>query len=275
MSALNAGYKHIDTARIYRNEEAVGKAIAKYLKDPDTSRDELFITTKLWCSEVQDPEKALAESLKRLNLEYVDLYLMHWPVTMANVGELIPKKADGTTDIVPFTTWNYVDTYKIMQKLYKSGLAKAIGVSNFNIPKINYLLAQPGVDVVPACLQVEVHPYLPQFDLVEFAKEKGILIECYSPLGSTGAPLLKDPLLIKLGEKYNVSPACIAISWAVARDTIVLPKSVHQERIESNLKVIDLSADDVKLVDQVSKTTTKRVVLPDWGVDIFADSAKL
>lgn len=275
LSALHAGYRHIDTARIYQNEEAVGKAVTQYLKESGTSRDKLFITTKLWCSEVQDPEKALEESLKRLNLEYVDLYLMHWPVSMVNRGDLFPKTASGTTEIIPFDKWNYVETYKIMQKLYKAGLTKAIGISNFNIPKIDYLLAQSGVDVVPACLQVEIHPYLPQFDLVDYCTKKGILVECYSPLGSTGAPLLKDPALIKLGEKYGVSPACIAISWAVARDTIPLPKSVHEERIVSNLKVVDLADEDISLVDAVSKTTAKRLVKPEWGVDIFGDSAKL
>ncbi|KAG0690516.1 hypothetical protein C6P40_002608 [Pichia californica] len=271
-TALTAGYRHIDTARVYQNEEAVGNAIAKYLKDTDTSRDEIFVTTKLWCTEVQDPKRALTESLKRLKLDYVDLYLMHWPVTMSpTFNELFPKSKDGKSALlIDFNEWNYVNTYKAMQPLIELGLTKAIGISNFNIPKIEYLLSQPDVTVIPACNQVEIHPFLPQQDLIDYCKSKEILVECYSPLGSTGAPLLKNEVIIQLSEKYSVSPACIVISWAIARDTVVLPKSVHDVRIESNLKTIELSSADVAEIDQVSKTTTQRVVNPPWGAEIPA-----
>lgn len=276
-TALSAGYRHIDTARVYQNEEAVGRAIAKYLKDFDISRDEIFITTKLWCTEVENPKKALQNSLKRLGLEYVDLYLMHWPVTMKSSfdGDLIPTREDGKTDVVPFDEWNYVKTYNLMQELKIEGLTKAIGISNFNIPKIEYLLSQPEIKITPACNQVEIHPYLPQDDLIKYCKSKGILVECYSPLGSTGAPVLKDDKLIKIAEKHNVSTACIAISWAISRDTVVLPKSVHNERIESNLKIIQLSNEDIEIINSISKTSTKRIVNPSWGVDIYGPNPKL
>lgn len=201
---------------------------------------------------------------------------MHWPVTMSpTFNELFPKSKDGKSALlIDFNEWNYVNTYKAMQPLIELGLTKAIGISNFNIPKIEYLLSQPDVTVIPACNQVEIHPFLPQQDLIDYCKSKEILVECYSPLGSTGAPLLKNEVIIQLSEKYSVSPACIVISWAIARDTVVLPKSVHDVRIESNLKTIELSSADVAEIDQVSKTTTQRVVNPPWG-DIYGPSAKL
>lgn len=274
LSALKSGYKHIDTAMVYQNEVPVGKAIRDFLKESDVTRSELFITTKLWCTTFQNPEQALKDSLERLGLDYVDLYLIHWPVAMAPGDTLMPVRADGSRAALSFDEWSYVDTYKLLQKLLPLGLTKAIGISNFNKVKIEHLLADPEVTVVPAALQVELHPYLPQFELIEYAKSQGIAIEAYSPLGSTGAPVLEDATLVELAKKYNVSPATIAISWGVQRDIVILPKSVNPVRVESNLKTIKLSPEDFQLVNDISKTITKRVVNPDWGVNIFDSDAK-
>lgn len=273
LSALESGYKHIDTARIYENEAAVGRAINQYLKQSNTDRSELFITTKLWCTDFQNPEKALRESLERLGLDYVDLYLMHWPVAMAPGKDLFPSRPDGSKAFLNYDTWNYLQTYKLLQKVLPLGLTKAIGISNFNKAKIENLLTDPEVTVVPAALQIELHPYLPQFELVDYAKSKGISIEAYSPLGSTGAPVLENATLVELAKKYDVSAATVAISWGVQRDIAILPKSVNPVRVASNLKVIKLSAEDFQLVNDISKTESKRVVNPDWGVDIFDSDA--
>lgn len=274
LSALRLGYKHIDTAMVYQNEAAVGRAIKDFLKESDVPRSELFITTKLWCTQQNDPEAALRASLERLGLDYIDLYLIHWPVAMVPGDNLFPSRPDGSRAALPYEQWSYVQTYKLLQKVLPLGLTKAIGISNFNKVKIEHLLADPEVTVVPAALQVELHPYLPQFELIEYAKSKGITVQAYSPLGSTGAPVLEDPTLVELAKKYDVSPATVAISWGVQRDIVILPKSVNPVRVASNLKTIKLSQEDFEKVNEISKTTTKRVVKPEWGLDIFESDAK-
>lgn len=264
--AIKAGYKHIDTACVYGNEHIVGKAIA----DSGIPRNELFVTTKLWATSSQNPEKALKESLAKLGLDYVDLYLIHWPVSMNNNGNdpLFPKKEDGSRDIIDENDWSYVDTYLEMEKLMDTSLTKAIGVCNFTLDKMKNLLAK--TTIVPAALQIELHPLLPQQELVDFCHENGIVVEAYSPLGSTGAPLLKTKELTEIAAKYDVSPANICISWSIWRKVIPLPKSVHKERIISNLKTVELSEQDGKTISEIYKTYgASRFVSPDWGVKIF------
>lgn len=266
---MENGYRHIDTARVYGNEAAVGDAINDYMKESKTPREDLFITTKLWCSECQDPEKAIKESLERLKLDYVDLYLTHWPVAIPpGSSELMPLNSNNERIVLPIEEWSYVDTYKGMQKLVELGLTKAIGVSNYNIPKLEKLLNDKDIQIVPACNQVEMHPCLPQPELVEYCKSKNILIECYSPLGSTGAPVLKSEILQDVANKYDISPACAAISWGISRDVVLLPKSVNPDRILSNLKVVEMEKDDISRIESIGKTSPKRVVDPNWTVKV-------
>ena len=273
-AALQNGYRHIDTARVYGNEEWVGKAINDFLKESKVPRSELFVTTKLWCTEFNDPESAIRDSLKRLGLEYIDLYLMHWPAAMApSKTDLFPRRPDGGRAMLPFDQWNYIDTFKAMQKLVDLKLTRAIGISNFNIPKIDALLNDKDVHIVPACLQVELHPYLPQRELVDFCTSKGIVVEAYSPLGASGAPLLKDSTLQTIAAKYDVSPATIILSWDVQRGIVVIPKSVNPIRIASNRKIVELADEDFKAVSELYKTIHKRFVSPDWGVNIFDSDA--
>ncbi|KAG0683410.1 hypothetical protein C6P40_004052 [Pichia californica] len=263
ISAIKAGYRHIDTAHVYGNESIIGKAI----KDSGIPRNELFVTTKLWATDCLNPKEALKGSLERLGLDYVDLYLMHWPVAMNPNGnnKMFPTKDDGSRDIIDRT---YIDTYKDMEKLLNTNMTKAIGISNFTINKLQNLLNE--ITNIPAVLQIELHPYLPQQELVDFCSSKGIIVEGYSPLGSTGAPILKEQILVKLADKYNVSPANICISWAIWRKTIPLPKSTNPSRIASNLKYINLSDEDGKSISELYKTTgIHRYVSPQWGVQIF------
>lgn len=269
LTALRNGYRHIDTAKIYNNEVAVGKGINDFLKESGIPREELFITTKLWGTDCKDPLNALKESLLKLNLDYVDLYLIHWPVAIPNdKGDLMPSNEFGHRLVLPFNEWNYLNTFREMQKLPETGLTKAIGISNFNKSKIEKILNDNECKIKPACNQIELHPYLAQSDLINYCNKNNIIVECYSPLGSTGAPVLNDELLLKLSKKYNVSPACISISWAVGRDTIPLPKSVNPKRIEDNLKIVDLSDDDIKLITENANEKLTRIVNPDWTVDI-------
>lgn len=238
LTALKNGYRHIDTAAIYGNEEEVGRGIAA----AGIPRNELFVTTKLWNKKHKDVESALDESLKKLGLDYVDLYLIHWPVS-----------TDPETD-KPYSDHDFVDTWKTLQKIYKEGKkVKAIGVSNFTVKKLEKLLNADGVDVVPAANQVEAHPLLTQPELYDYLKSKNIILEAYSPLGSSESPLFKNKTITDIAEKNGVEPAQVLVSWAVQRDTVVLPKSVTDSRIISNIKTFTLSKEDFETLNKLSE----------------------
>ncbi|CAR21043.1 KLTH0E00220p [Lachancea thermotolerans CBS 6340] len=267
LAALESGYRHIDTAAIYRNEAAVGRAI----RDSGVPREKIFVTTKLWCTQQRDPQSALNASLERLGLDYVDLYLMHFPVALktdlikdGNVLS-IPVRADGARD-VDIDGWSFVKTWQLMQDLPKSGKTKAIGVSNFSIKNIEEILKPELGLSVPAANQIEIHPQLPQDELIEYCKSKGIIVEAYSPLGSSESSMLTDPDLIKLAEKHQVEPAQILISWGVTRGYCILPKSVNSKRVQSNLKIVKLSSNDVQQISKIlEKLGSKRYVSPSWA----------
>lgn len=219
--AIDAGYRHIDTAKIYGNEEGVGRAIAA----SSVPREELFITTKVWNAD-QGYENTLAAadaSLQRLGLDYVDLYLIHW---------LQPKR--GT----------YVDTWKALIQLQKDGKAKSIGVCNFTIEALEELYAETGVR--PVINQVETHPYFPQSELRAYEAQHGILHESWSPLGQ-GGDLLTDPVLVKIAEKHNASVAQVVIAWHLALGNVVIPKSVTDARIIENFASLELTLGDEDL----------------------------
>ncbi|KAK6205628.1 aldo/keto reductase [Scheffersomyces amazonensis] len=248
--AIENGYRHIDTAAGYQNEGEVGQGV----KDSGVPRDEVFITTKLTNEDHKRVAQAFEESLKKLDVDYVDLYLVHWPVSTDPVS----KK--------PFDDWDFVDTYKEVQKIYKSGKAKSIGVSNFTVKKLEKLLSDPEVDVIPAVNQIEAHPFLIQPELTEYLKKKGILIEAYSPLGSTNAPLVKNEVVSKIAEKNGVTPTSVLISWAIQRGTVVLPKSVTDSRIIANLDTFTLTTEDFEALNKINETFgTKRFANPPWN----------
>lgn len=224
-NALSAGYISIDTAAAYRNEEGVGQAI----RESGIPRNDLFITTKVWNAD-QGYESTLAayeSSRKKLGLEYLDLYLIHWPV-------------EG----------KFNDTWRALEKLYKDGLVRAIGVSNFHVHHLQKLMEQS--DVVPAVDQVEFHPLLSQQTLRAFCKENGIQLEAWSPLMQGN---LDVPLLAELGAKYGKSPAQIVLRWDLQHGVVTIPKSITKHRIEENANVFDfeLSEDDMKLIDSLNQ----------------------
>lgn len=219
--ALNAGYRHIDTARIYGNEAGVGRAVAA----SEIAREDLFITTKVWNSD-QGYDKTIAAaeaSLERLGLEYVDLYLIHW---------LQPKR--GT----------YVDTWKALIQLQKDGKAKSIGVCNFTVEALEELYTETGVR--PVINQVETHPYFPQAQLRAYEAEHGIVHQSWSPLGH-GGELLTDPALVEIAAKHNASVAQVVIAWHLALGNVVIPKSVTDSRIIENFESLNVKLDDADL----------------------------
>ncbi|ETN40660.1 uncharacterized protein HMPREF1541_04939 [Cyphellophora europaea CBS 101466] len=263
--AIKAGYRHIDCAYVYGNEAEVGTGIKEGLQAAGISRSELFITTKLWCTYHTRIEENLDKSLALLGLDYVDLYLLHWPVAMNPNGnhEKFPKLPDGTRDLIPGR--KHVDTYKDMEKLLKGTKVRAIGVCNYSKKYLEELL--PNVSVVPAANQIENHPLLPQQEIVDLCKERGILITAYSPLGSTGSPLMQDDHVVKLAKDKGTSPGSILLSYHIARGSAVLAKSVTPSRIDENKKIVQLSSDDVATLDEISKNGVKRFVYPEFGVN--------
>jgi diketogulonate reductase-like aldo/keto reductase len=223
LAALEAGYPHIDTASAYGNEESVGAAI----RISGIPRESIFVTTKLWNSDHGSPERALDTSLRKLKMNYVDLYLIHFPVRQRR------------------------QSWRALEALQKKGKTRSIGVSNFTIAHLSELLA--GSEIVPAVNQVEFHPYLYQQDLLAFCRAKGIVVEAYSPL--THGERLKDPKLVAIAKKYSSpkakSTAQILIRWALQHGLVVLPKSSNRRRIFENADVFDfeISEDDMRLLD--------------------------
>ncbi|KIX09431.1 uncharacterized protein Z518_00511 [Rhinocladiella mackenziei CBS 650.93] len=262
--AIQSGYRHIDCAYVYGNEKEVGEGIKEGLAATGISRRDLFITTKLWCTYHTRVEQNLDKSLGLLGLDYVDLYLMHWPIAMNPHGnhEKFPKLPDGSRDLI--RERSHVDTYRDMQKLLPTGKVKAIGVSNYSKKYLEELL--PQVAVVPAVNQIENHPLLPQPEIVDLCKEKGIHITAYSPLGSTGSPLMQDPHVVRLAEEKKTTPSSTLLSYHIARGNSVLAKSVTPSRIDENKKIVPLSDADLASLAEISKNGVTRFVYPEFGV---------
>ncbi|GAA5867249.1 hypothetical protein JCM8547_003135 [Rhodosporidiobolus lusitaniae] len=265
-AALKAGYRHIDGAWIYGNLKEVGEG----LRTSGVPREEVFITSKLWCTRHRNVEEAVQENLKLLGVDYLDLYLIHWPVPMNAQGNdpKFPTREDGSRDLD--LERKIADTWKDLEAVVEKGLVKAIGVSNFSIPFLQDLLKT--AKIRPAANQVELHPYLPQHDLVNFLKENNIIAQAYSPLGSTDSPLLKDEEIVKIADKHGVSTGTVLISYQVSRDVVVLPKSVTPKRIEDNFKIVRLDSEDLDVLNNLYKTKTQRFVKPNWGVDLKFDN---
>ncbi|KAM0213632.1 hypothetical protein ACHAQD_009285 [Fusarium lateritium] len=265
--ALKDGYRHIDAALIYCNENEVGQGI----KDSGVPREDIFITSKLWNTHQDNASEGLQKTLDALGTDYLDLYLIHWPVRLVanETSELLPVNPDGTRSVD--RSWKQSETWRQMEELYSSGKVKAIGVANWSIPYLEDL--SKTWKVVPAVNQVELQPFLPQHELREYCKKNGILLEAYSPLGSTGAPIMSDPEVKQVADKYNVSAATVLISYHICKGVIAIPKSVSEKRITSNRQVVELSEDDLKLLDGLAaKGKAQRINTPAWGFDLgFAD----
>jgi 2,5-diketo-D-gluconate reductase A len=227
--ALKAGYRLIDTAQGYRNEEGVGAAIA----ESDVSRDELFITTKLTNSQhgYDTTLAAFDGSMEKLGIDGLDLFLIHWPLPMFD---------------------EYVETWRAFEKLLADGRVRSIGVSNFEIPHLERLLAE--TDVTPAVNQIELHPEFPQEELREFHQEHGILTESWGPLGQ-GKGLLENPHIIEVARRKGRTPAQVVLRWHVQLGCVVIPKSVHPDRMRENIDLFDFELDDGDMAE-ISKVRT-------------------
>ncbi|KAL5531103.1 hypothetical protein ACEPAG_3979 [Sanghuangporus baumii] len=231
--ALNIGYRHVDTAANYGNERSVGVA----LKETNIPRGEIFLTTKLDQKDHGRVQDALETSLNKLGVDYVDLYLMHWPIAFREDGRVLQPEESPT----------FVETWKQMELLVSKGMTKSIGVSNFSIKTLTKLLEH--ASIVPAVNQVETHPCLPQHDLLEFCQSHDIHLTAYSPVGKH--KFANDPAIVEIAKSYGVTSAQILLSWAIQRGTSVIPKTLNEERLKENITLIDLSSSEMSVLNQI------------------------
>ncbi|KAJ6784642.1 hypothetical protein PWT90_04498 [Aphanocladium album] len=274
--ALQNGYKLVDCAYCYGNEAEVGEGLKEAFA-AGVKREDIFIMTKVWATYNTRPEECLNKSLKALGVDYVDMYLIHWPVLMNPNGndDKFPTLPDGSRDIL--RDWKHTEAWPKMEALLDTGKVRGIGVSNYSKKYLEELLAV--CKVVPAVNQIENHPSLPQQEIVDLCNARGIHVVAYSPLGSTGSPLFTAAPVVQIAEKRGVSPGTVLLSYHVARGTTVLAKSVTPARIKANAEIVKLDDEDMKQLraysdDLTAKGELKRYVYPPFGVDFgFPDKS--
>ena len=256
-AAITMGYRHIDCASIYQNQKEIGTALAGALKAQQVNRDELWITSKLWnnAHAKKHVQPALERTLTDLQLDYLDLFLIHWPINFqANI--VFPKKPEEflSPEAIPI-----IETWQAMEKMVQKGLCRCIGVCNFNLSRLIALKAQASIQ--PVMNQIELHPLLQQQKMLEYCRQNGVLLTAYSPLGSGDRPaalkkdtepsLLTQPIIVDIAQRREMSPAQVLLVWGLSRGTVVIPKSTNAARLQENFLAADrsLEATDLLAID--------------------------
>ncbi|CAI0375048.1 unnamed protein product [Linum tenue] len=279
LNAIKIGYRHFDCAADYKNEAEVGEALAEAFKTGLVKREELFITTKLWNSDHGHVLEACKDSLKKLQLDYLDLYLVHFPVATKHTGVGTTSSAVDDEGVLEIdTTISLEATWHDMEDLVSKGLARSIGISNYDIFLTRDCLAYSKIK--PAVNQIETHPYFQRESLVKFCKKHGVSVTAHTPLGGSAAntewfgsvSCLDDDVLKGLAAKYKKTPAQIALRWGIQRDTVVIPKSSKVERLKENFEVSDfeLTKEDMELIKGMDRKYRTNQPANFWGVDLYA-----
>ncbi|CAN4111800.1 unnamed protein product [Withania somnifera] len=279
INAIKIGYRHFDCAADYQNEAEVGEALAEAFQTGLVKREDLFITTKLWNSDHGHVLEACKDSLKKLRLDYLDLYLVHFPVATRHTGVGTTGSAlgeDGVLDID--TTISLETTWHGMENLVSLGLVRSIGISNYDIFLTRDCLAYSKVK--PAVNQIETHPYFQRESLVKFCQKHGICVTAHTPLGGAAAntewfgtvSCLEDPALKGLAEKYKKTVAQVVLRWGIQRNTFVIPKSSKLERLQENFNVLDfeLTKEDMDLIKSLDRNYRTNQPAKFWGIDLYA-----
>lgn len=259
--ALSIGYRHIDCAFIYGNEDVIGRALSDALAQKVVRREELFVTSKLWndAHEKASVRPALQATLRSLRLDYLDLYLMHWPVALRR-GTLFPSRPD---EFLSPAQAPIADAWAAMEECRQQGLCRHIGVSNFTQRKLAELLQTAAQK--PEMNQVELHPYLQQPELLAFCRQNGIHVTAYAPLGAGmddkagQTPILSNPVMLEIAQKHGCTAAQVALAWGMARGTVVIPKSVKPHRIAENFAAQSVALDESDMANIASLSSNLRI----------------
>lgn len=278
IEAIKKGYRHFDCAAKYQNEAELGEAIAEAIKQKLVKREDLFITTKVWNSDHSHILEACQDSLNKLRLDYLDLYLIHFPVPTKHTGigkYSSVKGEDGVLDID--TTLSLETTWRGMEDLVTKGLVRSIGISNYGVLLTRDCLAY--AKIKPAVNQIETHPYFQRDSLVKFCQKHGVCVTAHTPLGGSVANVemfgsvscLDDPVLKVLAEKYKRSVAQIVLRWNIQRNVVIIPKTSKAERLSENLQVFDfeLAKEDMELIKALDRNHRTNIPGKYWGVDIY------
>lgn len=277
--AIKIGYRHLDCAADYKNELEVGEALKEAFDQDLVKREDLFITTKLWNSDHGHVIEACKNSLKKLQLDYLDLYLIHFPMASKHSGVGTTRSIlddEGVLEID--TTISLESTWHDMEKLVDMGLVRSIGISNYDVYLTRDILSYSNIK--PAVNQIETHPYFQRESLIKFCQKHGIAITAHTPLGGALAnterfgsiSCLDDPVLKKLSDKHKKSPAQIVLRWGIQRNTILIPKSSKVKRLEENINIFDfeLSKEDMELIRSMDRKYRTNTPAKAWGIDVYA-----
>ena len=272
-AALEAGFRHLDCAERYRNEAAVGEAIQEAFKAGTLQREDLFVTTKLWNTNHR-PERvkpAFDASCRRLQLDYVDCYIIHTPFAFQPGDEQDPRDENGR--VIYDAGVTLVDTWRALERLVDDGHCKSIGLSDITLEKLREIVAVARIK--PAMIQVESHPYLPEWELLEFCREHGIVLQAFAALGHAMEPnLLADPVITAIAQRVHKTPAQVALAWAVQRGTAFLTTSTKPQRIRESLDISILPEDAMREIRDRITTNVRFNSVVETGVPGFIPRAR-